>query len=89
MKLVSFLHAGKAHYGVLKGQRVIDLSARLGGLYPDINSFIAGKGQVVAQSLLKESEGDFDYDGLHLLPVVPNPGKIFCAGLNYQKSPKC
>ncbi len=83
MKLVSFLHAGKAHYGVLKGQRVIDLSVRLGGLYPDIISFIAGNGQAVAESIIKESDGDFDYDGLHLLPVVPNPGKIFCAGLNY------
>jgi len=83
MKLVSFLHAGKNHYGVIKGNKVIDLSARLGGLYPDIISFIANDGKAVAQTLIQESAGDYDYDSLHLLSVVPNPGKTFCVGLNY------
>jgi hypothetical protein len=50
MKLVSFLHAGKNHYGVIKGNKVIDLSARLGGLYPNIISFIANDGKAVAQT---------------------------------------
>jgi len=83
MKLVSFLHAGKHHYGVLKGDKVIDLSARLGGTYPDIISFIANDGKAVAQSIIQESAGDFDYASLDLLSVIPNPGKTFCVGLNY------
>ena len=83
MKLVSFLHAGKHHYGVLKGDKVIDLSARLGGTYPDIISFIANDGKAVAQSIIQESVGDFDYASLDLLSVIPNPGKTFCVGLNY------
>ena len=83
MKLVSFLHAGQVHYGAVKGKKVVDLSARLGGLYPNIIQFIAGDGQSVAQSVINESAGDFDYDSLHLLSVIPNPGKTFCVGLNY------
>jgi len=83
MKLVSFEQAGKIHYGAVKNGRVIDLSARLGGQYPDIISFIAHDGKHVAQSIVAESNGDFDYDQLNLLSVIPNPGKILCVGLNY------
>ena len=83
MKLVSFLHAGQTHYGAVKNGKVIDLSARLGGQYPDINSFIAHDGKQVAESIVADCKGDYDYDSVDLLPVVPNPGKIFCVGLNY------
>ena len=83
MKLVSFEHAGKIHYGAVKNGRVIDLSARLGGQYPDIISFIAHDGKQVAQAIIAESNGDYDYDQLNLLSVIPNPGKILCVGLNY------
>lgn len=84
MKLVSYLHQGRAHYGAVKGDRVVDLSARLGGLYPDLKRFIAGGGQPIAESIVAQEHGDFDYDGLHLLPVVPDPGKIVCVGVNYK-----
>lgn len=83
MKLVSFFHAGQIHYGAVKNNKVIDLSARLGSLYPDIISFIAHDGKSVAQSLINEVDGDFNYADLDLLPVVPHPQKILCAGLNY------
>lgn len=83
MKLVSYTHGGEVHYGALKGNRVIDLTSRLGGLYPDIVSFIAKSGLAIAQNLCEKESGDFDYDALDLLPVVPNPGKILCVGLNY------
>ena len=55
MKLVSFEQAGKIHYGAVKNGRVIDLSARLGGQYPDIISFIAHDGKQVAQAIVAES----------------------------------
>jgi 2-keto-4-pentenoate hydratase/2-oxohepta-3-ene-1,7-dioic acid hydratase in catechol pathway len=83
MKLVSFAHGGQIHYGAVKNGKVIDLSARQGGQFPDIVSFIAHDGKQVAQSIVAESKGDYDYDSLDLLPVVPNPGKILCVGLNY------
>ena len=83
MKLVSYRLGEAVHYGVIKGDRVIDLSTRLG--FADIVGFIAGGGpaQAQAQALLQSAAGDHDYDALTLLPVVPNPGKILCIGLNY------
>lgn len=83
MKLVCYRHGGKVHYGAVKGARVVDLSSRLGGAYPDIVAFIAGEGLPVARSIVERESGDFDYEKLDLLPVVPNPGKILCVGLNY------
>lgn len=84
MKIVSYVYQDRHHYGALKAGRVIDLTSRLGGLYPDITSFIAGQGQPMAESIVEQERGDFDYEGLTLAPVVPNPGKIFCVGINYK-----
>ncbi len=84
MKLVCYRHGGTTHYGAVKDNgKVVDLGTRLGALYPDIVSFIAGDGQAIAQQVVASEAGDFDYDALDLLPVVPNPGKILCVGLNY------
>ncbi len=83
MKLVSFEHRGSCHYGAMKGAKVVDLGARLGGLYPTIVDFIAGDGLPIAKSIVENEPGDFNYDDLTLLPVVPNPSRIICVGLNY------
>lgn len=83
MKLVTFQHGNAVHYGAVKANRVIDLSTRLGHSFPDIISFIAQGGLPMAASLLQTEMGDYAFDDVELLPVVPNPGKIFCIGLNY------
>jgi 2-keto-4-pentenoate hydratase/2-oxohepta-3-ene-1,7-dioic acid hydratase in catechol pathway len=83
MKLVSFERRGSSHYGAMKGDRVVDLGARLGGLYPTIVDFIARDGLPIAKSIVENEPGDFKYDDLTLLPVVPNPSRIICVGLNY------
>jgi 2-keto-4-pentenoate hydratase/2-oxohepta-3-ene-1,7-dioic acid hydratase in catechol pathway len=82
MKLVSYLLRDGVHYGVVKGGKVVDLKTRLP--YADFVSFIAAGAQEQAQKLLEREEGDYEYDGLTLLPVVPNPGKIICIGINYE-----
>jgi 2-keto-4-pentenoate hydratase/2-oxohepta-3-ene-1,7-dioic acid hydratase in catechol pathway len=83
VKLVSFEHGGACHYGAVKGDKVVDLSARLGSTYPTIVDFIAGDGVPIAASIVAAGNGDFDYSELKLLPVVPNPSHIICVGLNY------
>lgn len=83
MKLVSYRLGEAVHYGVVNGDRVIDLRTRLG--FADIVGFIAGgeTAQAQAQALLQSEAGDHAFEALTLLPVVPNPGKILCIGLNY------
>lgn len=83
MKLICYRHGGALHYGAVKGRKVVDLTSRIGAAYPDIVAFIAKQGLAVAHSIVEREAGDLDYDKVDLLPVVPNPGKIICVGLNY------
>lgn len=84
MKLVSFRHRGAIRFGAVQSGHVVDLTDRLGADITDIVSFIAHGGLSRAAALLAQGEpGDFDFNALDLLPVVPAPGKIFCIGLNY------
>lgn len=83
MKVVSFRRGTGVSYGVLKDERVIDIGQRLPAC-PDILSFIDKDARNAAQALLDSgARGDHDFASLDLLPVVPNPGKILCIGLNY------
>lgn len=75
MRLVSFVHSGGATgWGRLEGDRVIDLSAHA----PDLKA-------ALTQALdCRDLSGPVhDRHALRLLPVIPNPGKILCVGLNY------
>jgi len=82
MKFVNYLLQDGVHYGVVKNGKVIDLKTRLP--YSDFTSFIAARGDRQMEHVLQGEDGDYEYDRLALLPVVPNPGKILCIGLNYE-----
>ncbi len=84
MKLVSYLHQGQACYGLVQDGRVLDLGSRLP--QRDIVSFIAAgaPAQAEAARLARSQPGDHDYEAVQLLPVVPDPGKIICIGINYE-----
>ena len=83
MKLASYMHDNKACYGSVDGDGIIDLSRRIGARYPDIRSLLAGGGLEAAKKAASGQQPDLKLAGACLLPVIPNPGKIFCIGLNY------
>ncbi len=85
MKLVSFHFEGKDTYGAIGDGGVVDLGARLGAKYPDLKSLLAGAGLAAAQAAAKDAGLDARLDDITLLPVIPNPGKIFCIGHNYEE----
>jgi 2-keto-4-pentenoate hydratase/2-oxohepta-3-ene-1,7-dioic acid hydratase in catechol pathway len=85
MKLVSFRIDGKDTYGAIAGGGVVDLGARLGAKYPDLKSLLASRGLAEAQVALKDARADAKLEAVTLLPVIPNPGKIFCIGHNYEE----
>ena len=82
MKLVSFERDGKAGFGVVVGDGVVDLCKALGGRHADLKSLLASDAMGEAREAAKRSP-DFGLADVTLLPVIPNPGKIWCAGLNY------
>ncbi|WP_039055368.1 fumarylacetoacetate hydrolase family protein [Enterobacter sp. Bisph1] len=82
MKLASFVHQGIRSYGIVKADGVINLGQRLGDRYGDLKSLLAANALSAAQQLSNEAP-DLPLDDLHFLPVIDNPGKILCVGMNY------
>ena len=79
MKLISFTYQGAASYGVLQDEQVLDLGAVFGERAPDLKSYLA-QGLDLAQAAQAPRRA---LAQVTLLPVIPNPGQIFCIGLNY------
>ncbi|MFT4271800.1 MAG: fumarylacetoacetate hydrolase family protein [Pantoea sp.] len=87
MKLASFVHQGKRSYGIVRDNGVIDLGRRLGDRYADLKSLLAANALSEAQQLSQEAP-DLRFNDLELLPVIDNPGKILCVGMNYAEKRK-
>jgi 2-keto-4-pentenoate hydratase/2-oxohepta-3-ene-1,7-dioic acid hydratase in catechol pathway len=81
MKLASFrTPAGKATYGILANDRLYELET-IFPQFPTLKDFI-GSSEFVKQNIPLGTVS-FPVEEITFLPVVPNPGKIVCVGLNY------
>lgn len=77
MKLASFSVRGRQSYGIVEGDGVIDLGSS--GRAPDLRSAL------VDMTALTSAAGkpSLKLADVKLLPPIPNPERILCAGLNY------
>lgn len=82
MKLISFRHGTVESYGLVDGEQVHDLGAVAGAQAPDLKTALA-KGLLT--DLAVRTAPTLPLSSVTLLPVLPNPGKIFCVGHNYEK----
>lgn len=82
MKLASFSHSGRASYGIVKDDRIVDLGKLIGAQYPDLRALLTAGPTLLDQ--LRSQAPTIPIDEVKFLPVIPNPDKIFCAGLNYR-----
>ena len=83
MRLVSFRHAGKGSYGIVVGDAVLDLGARLGEKAPTLEALIASDAIADAAALSAGKQGDVGLEAIEYLPTITEPGKIVCIGVNY------
>src|SRR5213075_2072718 len=83
MRLATFKTAQGASYGIVTSKGIVDLKRYIGNQYPDLLSLIAGNGFADAAKHANETP-DYQSSDVIWLPVIPNPGKILCVGLNYQ-----
>jgi 2-keto-4-pentenoate hydratase/2-oxohepta-3-ene-1,7-dioic acid hydratase in catechol pathway len=81
MKLCSFTTAHRASYGLVVDGGIVDLGARFPGL-PTLRDFIAAGGQPRLGDLAT-APPDVALDAVAFDPVITNPDKIMCVGLNY------
>ena len=86
MKLISFLSQGIPGYGVVvDSERVLNLTPLFGSKGPDLKAMIANNFLVHAAQAARTQAPTLRLSDLTLLPVIPNPGAIFCVGLNYSE----
>lgn len=81
MRFVSYIHKGHPRYGLVEGDGVTDLSHRLGE-YPTLKALL-GAGLAKADRFVGRGRADLALGDLAFRPVVPDPDKILCVGLNY------
>ena len=84
MSFVSFEIAGQQTYGLWQGEgHWIQVPDSFQALYPDLKSVIAANKLDELEVSTRQGGKAVTSDMARLLPVIPNPNKIFCGGLNY------
>lgn len=84
MKLLSFRHSGRTSFGAVSGDGVVDLNAVMGGRFPDLRAVLEADALDTIKDALKAAKVSFPLSEIEFLPVIPNPPKIFCIGINYR-----
>jgi 2-keto-4-pentenoate hydratase/2-oxohepta-3-ene-1,7-dioic acid hydratase in catechol pathway len=85
VKLASYLANGKPAFGILTDLGVITLSDRLRGGSRTLKDALSEDDALDEMlTLAKGAEPDTALEELKYLPVVTNPSKILCVGINYR-----
>ncbi len=82
MKLISYLHQGQPGWGMSTDAGITPLHSQL---YPTLLSALqAGKLEEIAAAAAGQVPS-LQLGEITFLPVIPEPGKIFCVGHNYEE----
>jgi 2-keto-4-pentenoate hydratase/2-oxohepta-3-ene-1,7-dioic acid hydratase in catechol pathway len=88
MKLVQYSIHNRRRYGIIKENTgIIDLFLRLGDRYPTLKSLLENNALPEAATFRYDNP-DHDIQAIPFLPVIDEPGKIICAGMNYAEKRK-
>jgi len=84
MKLASYIANGKPSFGAVVGDGVVTMNDKLGGRFATLRDAIAGGAVDEMKRLANGATPDQKLAGLTFLPLIPNPEKILCVGINYK-----
>ncbi|MEK9645829.1 MAG: 5-carboxymethyl-2-hydroxymuconate isomerase, partial [Alphaproteobacteria bacterium] len=82
MKLISYRHAGREAYGVVKDGGIVDMSVRLD--HATLKQAIAGLSISEMERLAASADADVSLDDIDYMFPITSPEKIFCIGRNYR-----
>ena len=85
MKYVSFTRNGSSCFGAVVNGGVVDLSGRFGAGINSLKQVLAAELQGQVDDYIYGRLPELSWSDITFLPVIPDPTKIFCIGLNYQK----
>ncbi len=87
MNFISFLNNNEERFGILFNNKVTDLTGQINNI-KSLKELIQFNCLAEGRSYAKNNPGDIDINSIKLLPVIPNPSKIICVGLNYHEHVK-
>jgi 2-keto-4-pentenoate hydratase/2-oxohepta-3-ene-1,7-dioic acid hydratase in catechol pathway len=85
VKLITFARMGKVGFGVVKENGIIDLTGRIHNDVSSIKDLLKLDLIEKAEEFVAEKRPEISISEITHLPVIPDPEKIFCIGLNYQE----
>lgn len=83
MKLASFIVQGRSTYGIVEGDQIIDLESAKPTFGTDLKQAIANNRLGELTSVILANLPRIPLAEVTFLPVIPNPGKVLCIGINY------
>ena len=87
MKLASYIHHGRRSYCIAIESGIIDLGNRIGHQYATLKDLLQWDALEVARQYI-DCPADILLEDITFLPVIDEPGKIFCVGMNYAEKRK-
>jgi 2-keto-4-pentenoate hydratase/2-oxohepta-3-ene-1,7-dioic acid hydratase in catechol pathway len=84
MKLASYIADGAEAFGVVRDDGVITMNNRFGGHAMNLREALDGDLLPRIAEAARTGSIDHKLADIKLLPVIPNPDKIACAGINYR-----
>jgi 2-keto-4-pentenoate hydratase/2-oxohepta-3-ene-1,7-dioic acid hydratase in catechol pathway len=82
MKLLSFTADGKEWFGALRDDGVVTLNDKVA--QPNLATALAAGAVDKIRGIAQNTAPDRKLSDIRFLPVIPRPGKIVCAGINYR-----
>src|SRR3984893_11155023 len=82
MKLASYIADGQACFGMVTDDGGVTLNRRLG--YASLRDALTAGGLAEISKAADAAKPDHKRADIKWLPVIPNPEKILCAGINYR-----
>ena len=87
MNFISFLNNNEERFGIVFNNKVTDLTGQINNI-KSLKELIQFNCLEEGRNYAKNNPGDTDINSIKLLPVIPNPSKIICVGLNYHEHVK-
>lgn len=84
MRLASFSADGVRKFGIVVDDGLIDLNKALNHRYHDLKHFLTEGSMDELQPFL-DRQADYSLTDVKFLPVIDNPEKIICIGVNYDE----
>jgi 2-keto-4-pentenoate hydratase/2-oxohepta-3-ene-1,7-dioic acid hydratase in catechol pathway len=82
MRLLSFAADGKEWFGAARDDGIVTLNDKI--RQPNLRAALAAGALDEMRKAAKDAAPDRKLSEIRFLPVIPQPGKILCAGINYR-----